>query len=159
MHPRTRRCRNRSRVCCTSPLFSTYLSCRFTAKHPAGTVIGMQLIDANDIRRSTGDARSLSRRYARGELIRVRKGIYAAKAEWIALRPWDRYRQTVLAVNLELPMSKFCLNTAASLWDLELLEVPSHVHLSGASRGHRGETHPTTSAAVLPSGLTGIEGI
>ncbi len=119
----------------------------------------MQLIDAAAFHRSTGDFRSLSRRYARGELVRVRKGVYAAKDEWISLTPWERYRQTVLAVKLELPQSKFCLNTAASLWDLELLEVPSHVHLSGASRGHRGETHPTTSAAVLPSGLTGIEGI
>ncbi|MDQ0870867.1 hypothetical protein QFZ70_003340 [Arthrobacter sp. V1I9] len=75
----------------------------------------MQLIDASHLRRSTGDARSLSRRYVRGELVRVRKGIYAPKDEWISLTPWERYRQTVFAVNLELPLSKFCLNTAASL--------------------------------------------
>jgi hypothetical protein len=122
-------------------------------------MMGMDLIDAAAMNRSTGDSRSLSRRYARGELIRIRKGIYALKQEWISLAPWERYRQTVLAVGLELPQSKFCLNTAASLWDLELLDVPSHVHLSGASRGHRGKNHPTTSAAVMPSGRTGVEGI
>ena len=119
----------------------------------------MELIDAAALRRSTGDSRSIRRSYARGELVRVRKGIYARKDEWIALTPWERYRQTVLAVNLELPRSMFCLASAAWLWDLELLEVPSHVHLSGASRGHRGKSLPTTSAAVMPSGGTGIEGI
>lgn len=119
----------------------------------------MQLIDANHLRRSTGDARSLSRRYVRGELVRVRKGVYAAKDEWISLTPWERYRQTVLAVNLELPMSKFCLNTAAMLWNLEMLDVPSHVHLAGASRGHTGRSLPTTSAALMPSGLSGLEGL
>jgi hypothetical protein len=121
--------------------------------------MGMQLIDAAAFKRSTGDSRTLSRRYAHGELVRVRKGIYARKDEWLALASWERYRQTVLAVNLELPQSKFCLSTAASLWDLELLTVPGHVHLSGASRGHRGKNRPTTSAAVMASGRTGIEGI
>lgn len=119
----------------------------------------MQLIDAGHVRRSTGDGRSLSRRYARGELVRVRKGVYAAKDEWISLAPWERYRQTAHAVNLELPQSRFCLNTAASLWDLELLDVPSHVHLAGASRGHTGRSLPTTSAALMPSGLSGLEGV
>lgn len=117
----------------------------------------MQLIHAGNVRRSTGDVRSLSRRYARGELVRVRKGIYAAKDEWISLPPWERYRQTVLAVNLELPLSTFCLNTAAVAWDLNLLEVPGYVHLSGASRGHIGRSAPTTSAARRSSGETGLE--
>lgn len=120
---------------------------------------GMQLIDAAALHRSTGDSRSLRRRYARGELVRVRKGVYAAKDEWISLPPWERYRQTILAVNLELPSSKFCLNTAAVLWNLEMLAVPDHVHLAGASRGHRGRSLPTTSAARMPSGLCGLEGL
>lgn len=121
--------------------------------------MGMELIDAAVLHRSTGDSRSLSRRYARGELIRVRRGVYALKQEWISLAPWERYRQTVLAVNLELPEPRFCLNTAAVLWDLELLDVPSHVHLSGASRGHTGRSRPTTSAARMPSGFSGLEGL
>lgn len=116
----------------------------------------MQLISALDLRRTTGDTRSLSRRYAKGELVRVRKGVYAAKDEWVSLAPWERYLQTVRAVHLELPQSTFCLNTAAVLWDLELLAVPGYVHLSGASRGHTGRSQPTTSAAPDRSGRTGI---
>ena len=119
----------------------------------------MHLISAEDLRRATGDTRSLSRRYAQGELVRVRKGVYAAKDEWVALAPWERYRQTVLAVDKELPGSTFCLNTSAVLWDLELLEVPAHVHLYGASRGHTGRRQATTTAAGMPSGLTGLEHI
>ncbi len=119
----------------------------------------MQLIHAGNVRRSTGDVRSLSRRYARGELVRVRKGVYASKEEWISLPPWERYRQTVLAVDLELPQSTLCLHTAAVVWDLNLLEVPGFVHLSGASRGHVGRSVPTTSAAPRSSGETGLERI
>lgn len=117
---------------------------------------GMHLISALDLRHTTGDTRSLSRRYAQGELVRVRKGVYAAKDEWVSLAPWERYLQTVRAVDLELPQSTFCLNTAAVLWDLELLAVPGYVHLSGASRGHTGRRQPTTSAAPDRSGRTGI---
>ncbi|WP_236557373.1 endonuclease domain-containing protein [Arthrobacter sp. 9AX] len=62
-------------------------------------------------------------------------------------------------MNLELPESRFCLNTAAALWDLELLDIPSHVQLSGASRGHTGRSRPTTSAALMPSGFSGLEGL
>lgn len=116
----------------------------------------MQLISAMDHRRATGDTRSLGRRYAQGELVRVRKGVYAAKDEWVSLAPWERYLQTIRAVDLELPQSTFCLHTAAVLWELELLAVPGHVHLSGASRGHTGRRQPTTSAAPDRSGRTGI---
>ncbi|MEE9097712.1 hypothetical protein [Pseudarthrobacter phenanthrenivorans] len=120
---------------------------------------GMHLISAQDLRRSTGDTRSLSRRYAQGELVRVRKGVYAGKEEWISLAPWERYFQTVRAVDLELPGSTFCLNSAIAVWNLDLLAVPGYVHLSGASRGHTGRTQPTTSAACNRSGHTGLERI
>jgi hypothetical protein len=136
---------------------STWGSMALPMPPVCGNHESMQLIDARHVRRSTGDARSLSRRYTRGELVRVRKGVYAPKDEWISLAPWERYRQTVLAVNLEMPMSKFCLSTAAFLWDLEMLDVPGHVHLAGASRGHTGRSLPTTSAARLRSGFSGIE--
>jgi hypothetical protein len=117
----------------------------------------MQLIHAGNLRRSTGDVRSLSRRYACGELVRVRRGVYASKSEWISLPPWERYRQTVLAVDLELPGSTFCLHTAAVAWGLNLLEVPGFIHLTGVSRGHLGRSAPTTSAARGSSGENGLE--
>jgi len=123
------------------------------------TISGMQLISAQNLRRITGDTRSLSRRYAQGELVRVRKGIYARKEEWVALTPWARYLQTVRAVDLELPGSTFCLNSAIAVWNLDLLEVPGYVHLSGASSGHTGRKQPTTSAVCNRSGHTGLEHI
>jgi len=119
----------------------------------------MHLISAQDLRRTTGDTRSLSRRYAQGELVRVRKGVYAEKRAWVSLPPWERYVQTVRAVDLELPQSTFCLHTAAVIWDLELLAVPACIHVSGATRGHTGRKKPTTSAARDRSGQTGIEHI
>ncbi|UUL76652.1 hypothetical protein NG819_02405 [Pseudarthrobacter sp. Fe7] len=75
------------------------------------------------------------------------------------MAPWERYLQTVRAVDLELPKSTFCLHTAAVIWELELLAVPGYVHLSGASRGHTGRRQPTTSAACDRSGRTGISHI
>ncbi len=117
------------------------------------------MISAQDLRRTTGDTRSLSRRYAQGELVRVRKGVYAEKEEWVSLAPWERYLQTVRAVHLELPGSTFCLSSAIAVWNLDLLAVPGYVHLSGASRGHTGRKQPTTSAACNKSGQTGIEHI
>lgn len=119
----------------------------------------MHLISAQDLRRTTGDTRSLSRRYARGELVRVRKGVYADKEEWVSLAPWERYLQTVRAVDLELPGSTFCLNSAIAVWNLALLAVPGYVHLAGASRGHTGRKQSTTSAACNNFGVTGIEHI
>lgn len=129
-----------------------------TVHHPV-TMSGMDLISAQDLRLTMGDARSLGRRYAQGELVRVRKGVYARKEEWVSLAPWERYLQTVRAVDLELPGSTFCLNSAIAVWNLDLVAVPGYVHLSGASRGHTGRRQPTTSAACNRSGHTGIEHI
>ncbi|WP_251045852.1 type IV toxin-antitoxin system AbiEi family antitoxin domain-containing protein [Arthrobacter sp. ISL-85] len=119
----------------------------------------MHLISAQDLRRASGDTRSLSRRFAQGELVRVRRGVYADKAEWLSLAPWERYFQTVRAVDVELPGSTFCLDTAAVAWGLDLLGVPGHVHVCGASRGHTGRQQPITAAAPTRSGRTGLEDI
>lgn len=137
-----------------------------TVHHPV-TMRGMHLNSAQDLRLTTGDARSLSRRYAQGELVRVRKGVYARKEEWVSLAPWERYLQTVRAVDLELPGSAFCLNSAIAVWNLDLLAVPGYVHLSGASRGHTGRKQPTNSRratgpvtqASNTSALTAFTGI
>lgn len=123
------------------------------------TMSGMHLISSQDLRRTTGDTRSLSRRYAQGELVRIRKGVYAGKEEWVSLAPWERYLQTIRAVDLELPASTFCLHSAIAVWNLDLLAVPGYVHVSTASRGHTGRRKPTTSASRNGFGSTGIEHI
>ncbi|MFK0041280.1 hypothetical protein ACIQTW_15710 [Paenarthrobacter sp. NPDC090517] len=106
----------------------------------------------------SGTARQLSRRYQKGELVRVRKGIYINKETWLALKPWQRYAATARAVAAENPTAEFCFETAALFWGLQVVGVPSHVHLATTSRGHAGSRGPRTSAAAVgPSGTTGLE--
>ncbi len=106
----------------------------------------------------SGSARQLSRRYNKGELIRVRRGIYINKEKWLALKPWQRYAATAWAVAAENPNAEFCFETAALFWGLQVVGVPSHIHLATTSRGHAGSRGPTTSAAVVgPAGTTGLE--
>jgi hypothetical protein len=119
-----------------------------------------QFIVARDQRLGSGDIRILSRRYAKGELVRVRRGVYLDKQHWLSLKPWDRYARTAEAVALELPHADFCYETAALVWGLKLVGVPSHIHLAGAPASHAGVVKATTTAAMQPkSGSTGLEGI
>ncbi|OFI39079.1 hypothetical protein BIU82_15655 [Arthrobacter sp. SW1] len=118
------------------------------------------LIVASDQRRNTGDIRSLSLRYQRGELVRVRRGIYADKAGWLAMKPWERYAATVKAVSLELSAPRLCFESAGLVWGLNLVGVPGHVHLAGASASRSGRSAPTTSAAFqAATQSTGLEKI
>lgn len=108
----------------------------------------------------TGASRQLSRRYKKGELVRVRQGVYVDKQHWLGLKPWDRYAATARAVAAENPSAEFCFETAALLWGLQMVGVPSHIHLANASRGHAGARKPSTSAATLDSsGTSGLERI
>ncbi|WP_231745586.1 hypothetical protein [Arthrobacter sp. EpRS71] len=111
-------------------------------------------------RLETGASRQLSRRYKTGELVRVRQGVYVDKEHWLGLKPWDRYAATARAVAAENPAAEFCFETAALLWGLQMVGVPSHIHLATASRGHAGARKPSTKAAnVGPTGPTGLERI
>ena len=118
------------------------------------------LIVAADQRLNTGNIRSLSLRYQRGELVRVRRGIYADKATWLAMKPWERYTATVEAVSQELSGPGLCFESAGLIWGLNLVGVPEHVHLAGASPSRAGRTAPTTSAAFqAETQSTGLEKI
>ena len=111
-------------------------------------------------RLESGSARQLSRRYKKGELVRVRKGVYVDKEHWLGLKPWDRYSATARAVAAENPSAEFCFETAALFWGLQIVGVPTHIHLANASRGHAGSRSPNTTAATRgPSGATGLERI
>lgn len=108
----------------------------------------------------SGTVRQLSRRYQKGQLVRIRKGIYMDKQRWLALKPWQRYAATAQAVATENPSAEFCYETAGVLWGLQIVGVPTHIHLANGSRGHAGSRKPGTSAAAVgPSGLTGLEGV
>jgi hypothetical protein len=111
-------------------------------------------------RANTGDIRSLSRRFTKGELVRVRKGVYMDKSRWISLKPWERYSATIRAVALELPSAHFCYETAAVLWGMQVVGIPAHIHLANSSSGHAGSKRSTTKASGdTKSGSTGLEGI
>jgi hypothetical protein len=111
-------------------------------------------------RTNTGEIRSLSRRFTNGELVRVRKGVYMDKSRWISLKPWERYSATARAVALELPSAHFCYETAAVLWGLQVVGIPTHIHLANSASSHAGSRQPTTKAAAeAKSGSTGLEGI
>ncbi len=70
---------------------------------------------------------------ARGELVRVREGIYADAAEWRALRGWERYLARVHAVAMQRPDAVFCLESACALLGLPVFHDPTIVHVLGGS--------------------------
>ncbi|MGO4248565.1 hypothetical protein AB4Y87_15235 [Paenarthrobacter sp. RAF54_2] len=109
-------------------------------------------------RANSGDIRSLSRRFTKGELVRVRKGVYMDKSRWMSLKPWERYSATIRAVALELPSAHFCYETAAVLWGMQVVGIPAHIHLANSSSSHAGSKRPTTQASGgTKSGSTGLE--
>lgn len=84
------------------------------------------------------DAPHPERAIARGDLLRVRRGVYASRALWRELAPWDRYLCRVHAVALIHPDAVFCLESAAALLGMPVFGDPGTVHIlvpaTGASR-------------------------
>ena len=116
------------------------------------------LILASRRRALTGNSRSLSRAYKKGELVRVRFGVYYNKSAWLALKPWQRYGATIGAVASSDPSAAFCYLTALRLWRLPLPRVPAHIHIITESPHKAGRLPATTQAAKDPkTGLTGLE--
>ncbi|WP_036283278.1 type IV toxin-antitoxin system AbiEi family antitoxin domain-containing protein [Microbacterium luticocti] len=78
------------------------------------------------------------RAIARGEVVRVRRGVFALASEWSALAHWDRYLARVHAVALIHPDAVFCLESAAVLLGLPVMGDPVTVHVllppTGTSR-------------------------
>lgn len=116
------------------------------------------LIVASRRRALTGSSRGLSRAYNKGELVRVRFGVYYSKPAWLALKAWERYSATVAAVACSDPSVTFCYLTALRVWRLPLPRVPEHVHIITQSPHKAGRLPSTTRAAKDPkTGLTGLE--
>ncbi|MBD7956795.1 hypothetical protein H9651_04035 [Microbacterium sp. Sa4CUA7] len=105
------------------------------------------------------------RAMARGELVRVRQGVYAPTDLWRSLAPWDRYLARVHAVALKYPNAVFSHDSAAALLGLPVFGDPVVVHLLedplGRSRlagGIRVHTHTGDREILAVGGLliTGI---
>ena len=65
----------------------------------------------------------------RGDLHRVRRGVYVDAAAWKKLRPWERYRLRVEAVGLTWDAPVFCLESAAVHLGLPSYGEPRDIHL------------------------------
>ncbi|HYH77055.1 MAG TPA: hypothetical protein VD841_06095 [Arthrobacter sp.] len=116
------------------------------------------LILASHRRALTGSSRGLSRAYNKGELVRVRAGVYYSKPAWLALKAWERYAATVAAVAASDPGARFCYLTALRVWRLPSPGVPDHIHMITSSPHKAGKLPPTTRAAKDPkTGRTGLE--
>ncbi|MDF2555295.1 MAG: hypothetical protein K0R60_1190 [Microbacterium sp.] len=91
---------------------------------------------------------------ARGELIRVRHGVYASTALWKEMVPWDRYLARVHAVALTHPDAVFCMESAAALLGMPIFgdTAIAHVLVSGneASRFSAGiRTHRSSEDRTI----------
>jgi hypothetical protein len=67
-------------------------------------------------------------------LLRVRAGVYARAAEWLALQPWERYLARVHAVAGTWSEPIFTLESAAVLGGLPIFGEPRHIHLLSGGR-------------------------
>lgn len=118
------------------------------------------LILASRRRALTGSSRGLSRAYNKGDLVRVRTGVYYSKPAWLALKAWERYAATVAAVAASDPETGFCYLTALRVWRLPSPRVPDYVHILTPSPHKAGRLPSTTRAAKDPTtGRTGLEDV
>ena len=88
-----------------------------------------RLISAAQYDRCGRDRRKLATRQQRGELVRVRRGIYVETAEWKNLSGKERYGLRALAcAQLAVREPVFCHATAALLWGLWVVGTPQKLH-------------------------------
>lgn len=101
-------------------------------------------------------------------LVRVRTGIYAVRAAWDALPPWDRYLARVHAFALTRPDAVFSHESAAALLGLPIFGHPRTIHIFDARRARSvryGDVTVHTSLDTRPTctvvgiGLTAVEDV
>lgn len=83
------------------------------------------------------------RAIARGDLIRVRQGVYAPRGLWQSAAPWDRYLARVYATAMMHPGAVFWGESAAALLGGPVFGDPGVVHVLGG----------TTSTARAAAGI------
>ncbi len=69
------------------------------------------------------------RALARGEIVRVVRGIYTPTPTWRPLAPWERYSARVHATALRYPDAVFCLEAACILLGLPVFGEPPYVDI------------------------------
>lgn len=66
--------------------------------------------------------------------VRVRHGVYAARAGWAALQPWERYLARVHAYALISPAAVFSHESAAAILGLPIFGEPRFIHVFDPER-------------------------
>ncbi|MFQ4147385.1 type IV toxin-antitoxin system AbiEi family antitoxin domain-containing protein [Arthrobacter sp. LAPM80] len=90
-----------------------------------------RLIVPSDLEQLGQDRRKLVDLSNKGELIRLRRGVYVNTAEWLELRPQQQYGLKALAFQQQAQRQPvFCDATAALLWGLWLVGTPQRLHVA-----------------------------
>lgn len=74
-----------------------------------------------------------SKAMQRGQLLRLRRGVYIPTDIWLRSRPSQRYQLMLAAASLQLGSPVFCRESALQIHGLPLLELPAAVHLRASS--------------------------
>lgn len=104
----------------------------------------LHLIQARRRPDGSHSSHDLSEAQRRGELLRLRNGIYVDARDWIDAPPWRRYDLSVAATALHRPLTVFCRESALLLHGLPLLRSPAAVFARTRSYNYAG-THPAPS--------------
>lgn len=83
------------------------------------------------LRPDSADVR-LDRACARGEVVRIARGVYVEASTWRALPPWDQDLARIHAVALTRPAAAFALTSAATLYGVSIGRTRHPVHLVDA---------------------------
>jgi len=111
----------------------------------------------------TGADRSLRKRYARGELVRIRSGVYLSREQWNSLDADGRYRARVAAAaTATAEGTQFSHDSAAAMWRLPTLGPWSRdMHVLGprhsGGRSNAGLRYHGVGREGVPSTFNGFE--
>ena len=111
--------------------------------------------------REFGAERQLYRRVQRGDLVRLRSGVFLPTAVWNSLDSDAKYRARVAAAAAIDPLMQVSHESAAALWRLPIIGAwPSTVHetVDAAAGGRSTPTLRRHSTGLDPDGLR-IDGI
>lgn len=94
---------------------------------------------------------TLMRAVNRGELLRLRRGIFVETWEWLTAKPWTRHLALAAAVGLQRPSVTFCRETALAIYGAPQLSVPTAIHLRAASTSQCGATPAASITGGAPA--------
>ncbi|PYI68760.1 hypothetical protein CVV68_05565 [Arthrobacter livingstonensis] len=89
-----------------------------------------RLILPADLRLVGQDSRTLAQLENKGELVRIRRGVYTKSADWNSSTPAQQYGLQAAAFQALAPRQPvLCHATAARLWGLWIVGLPSKLHV------------------------------